>query len=294
SGTGSVKHLCWTSRDLQAERMMQKITVIILAPGNTPSRRDVGSPDPVGLAAVDPTNPQTWNRYAYVTNNPVSLVDPLGLEEDQSEGDSGGSSNIAPDLPDDGSWGLPDFFVIVYLCPGPLCGTTLADPPVFLPSTAGMVPDPQAANNAFLSKLKSHIPIICSGGSFDFVGLAGEKSVGNNANGEAGGFFYQQAEYRNGQLTYQQGSLGEVGVAIPDVGAAGYGQVRTGSGTERFVFGEGDLGKKGGLHIGAGGLVGVESGELSIGVFADGSIGPGSGGAGYFLSLSTKGRGCHP
>jgi RHS repeat-associated protein len=37
------------------------------------------SPDPAGLAAVDPTNPQTWNRYAYVTNNPLALVDSLGL-----------------------------------------------------------------------------------------------------------------------------------------------------------------------------------------------------------------------
>ena len=36
-------------------------------------------PDPAGLAAVDPTNPQTWNRYAYVANDPLNRVDPLGL-----------------------------------------------------------------------------------------------------------------------------------------------------------------------------------------------------------------------
>src|SRR5208337_4060178 len=37
------------------------------------------SPDPAGLGAADPTDPQSWNRYAYVLNNPTSLVDPLGL-----------------------------------------------------------------------------------------------------------------------------------------------------------------------------------------------------------------------
>jgi len=37
------------------------------------------SPDPGGLAVADPANPQSWNRYAYVVNNPLALVDPLGL-----------------------------------------------------------------------------------------------------------------------------------------------------------------------------------------------------------------------
>jgi RHS repeat-associated protein len=37
------------------------------------------SPDPAGLAAVSLEDPQTWNRYAYVTNDPLNAVDPLGL-----------------------------------------------------------------------------------------------------------------------------------------------------------------------------------------------------------------------
>jgi RHS repeat-associated protein len=37
------------------------------------------SPDPAGLVAVDPSNPQSWNRYAYVLNNPTTLTDRLGL-----------------------------------------------------------------------------------------------------------------------------------------------------------------------------------------------------------------------
>jgi len=37
------------------------------------------SPDPAGFAAVSMTSPQTWNRYAYVANMPLTEVDPSGM-----------------------------------------------------------------------------------------------------------------------------------------------------------------------------------------------------------------------
>jgi len=44
------------------------------------------SPDPAGIGVVNPSNPQSWNRYAYVTNNPLLFVDPLGLDHVEFSG----------------------------------------------------------------------------------------------------------------------------------------------------------------------------------------------------------------
>jgi hypothetical protein len=49
--------------------------------------------DPAGLAAVDLSNPQSWNRYAYVINDPLIYFDPLGLQKanpDQQQAPGGG------------------------------------------------------------------------------------------------------------------------------------------------------------------------------------------------------------
>ena len=73
------------------------------------------TPDPAGLAAVDITNPQTWNRYPYVGNQPLSNVDPLGLfgcgpascpteSPPQSPPDFGGSPGLGNNIGDFPRW----------------------------------------------------------------------------------------------------------------------------------------------------------------------------------------------
>ena len=80
------------------------------------------SPDPLGVGAVSLENPQTWNMYAYVRNNPTTLIDPLGLEDvssgnpncedDDASCDDGGGDGSGGDGGDgsggDGSGGGSD------------------------------------------------------------------------------------------------------------------------------------------------------------------------------------------
>ncbi|HVB57031.1 MAG TPA: RHS repeat-associated core domain-containing protein [Candidatus Acidoferrales bacterium] len=51
------------------------------------------SPDP-GNAGADPANPQSWNMYSYVMNNPLTLTDPTGMFYNPGVGDGGDDGGL--------------------------------------------------------------------------------------------------------------------------------------------------------------------------------------------------------
>jgi RHS repeat-associated protein len=66
----------------------------------SPSQGRWISPDPAGLGAVKLTNPQSWNRYAYVLNNPLRLIDAMGLCSSDNN-DDGSTDGDGDDDDDD-------------------------------------------------------------------------------------------------------------------------------------------------------------------------------------------------
>jgi RHS repeat-associated protein len=54
------------------------------------------APDPSGLASMHLNDPQTLNRYAYVRNNPLVMIDPQGLDEADACGSDDGDTCFFP------------------------------------------------------------------------------------------------------------------------------------------------------------------------------------------------------
>jgi len=153
------------------------------------------SPDPAGLAAVDPSNPQSWNRYAYVLNNPLRNVDPTGttcfqvdengdITDTALEFDNGGdcgagggywiSVNTVVTVNGDdsnnqnGGTAPPDICAYTY-AGGSLIGTQCGDQ-VLPPSV------PAPTNGQFMQAIHnglSKLPQVCGGGAFAIFQIPG-------------------------------------------------------------------------------------------------------------------------
>ncbi len=132
-------------------------------------------PDPAGLAAVDMTNPQTWNRYAYVMNNPLSSIDPLGLKKGVCDPDAPRHAGCIwggyTDAGAIGTWGIGAFNdVFGYNDPyydnmwvsEDITGFTISVTVSSAFSTGKF-----NLTNPF-AKLKQLVPSVCSGGGFGY------------------------------------------------------------------------------------------------------------------------------
>jgi hypothetical protein len=138
----------------------------INAPQRTRARRWL-SPDPPGLGAADPTNPQSWNRYAYALNNPLRYTDPSGLycfyggdgDTPQNDGDSSdfnfdehGDQGRADCAQEGGQWFEDDTQVTVN---GNSDGSQTGD---FWENGAYLGTETIAANNSTNQKICNSIP----------------------------------------------------------------------------------------------------------------------------------------
>lgn len=99
------------------------------------------SPDPAGWGVVDQTDPQSLDRYAYVENQPLNLVDPAGLNACvSSDGTYWNTGN---------GWGCPGNWTDygpVDLIVGSNCPTCFGPPPAALTDfTDGFDPLPNFA-----------------------------------------------------------------------------------------------------------------------------------------------------
>jgi RHS repeat-associated protein len=254
------------------------------------------SPDPAGQAAVDPTLPQSWNRYVYVSDNPLTSIDPLGLWLTQI----GNCLYDTVGVYVDGEYqGTDTQFAGCFATLQPW----LFNPPKTVGTGDGggrsSKTSSTTANSGFLlAKIKSLLPSLCGGGGFGYGGVGGHA-------GPVHGEILGLVEY-DSRLGGAHGGLVGGGLDIPLLRnfTAGVESMRTWSDwqthTTPIALGGIDLPGASSFFGGTlnvqsrdiGGLAQYDNGNLSLGFYAGTTLGSGRalGGGGY-VTLSWNGCG---
>ncbi|MGH9395143.1 MAG: RHS repeat-associated core domain-containing protein, partial [Terriglobales bacterium] len=196
------------------------------------------TPDPAGLAAADPNNPQTWNRYAYADANPLGAIDPLGLltkpcpggvaslhrshgVNADAEGLSGpydpgaeDEGDLAEDGPCNGGINLNDchtfFFFFGWCFPpsGPLPPPKVSPPP----DPGGTAPGSQQKDQKKCgSGFGGGIIVGGAGNGDQGVGLGG---MTGTASGGVGAFYDSKTGFSKGAFATLGGAIYDLGTVV--------------------------------------------------------------------------------
>ena len=256
------------------------------------------SPDPAGLGAVNPANPQSWNRYAYVLNNPLALADLAGLDcvyinDDGSIESIDQHIDSAGCTSDGGYWvegtviqyEIDDYGNYVFSSlVGPtnnpyvvsttfLNNSNTGSSSVFdLFGTYGFNFEQQrftqqpglgglqqsASSEAAMKAIAAQLPTVCGGGFF----INGGPAAGQG--GVHGGYHGFVEFDSNNNFRPAVGTMKEV-----QVGPLGFGQLSGSGGQEPVIFGDGGPG--GVIFFPASGAAGGYAGtpELGAGAYAN-------------------------
>jgi RHS repeat-associated protein len=231
-----------------------------------PGQSRWASPDPAGTASVSITDPQSFNRYAYVRNRPLILRDRSGLyceyfsddahpdevtsiDDESTPEDCAGSDGVwvdenttvivngdDPGDPGGNGSGNPPGGCAFFYQDGQLLGTQCGSQ--FTPAA------PPLTSQDYIQAIAAGAPTVCGGGVFFYAGVQGK--IGKIGTGGFGGYLGEW----DSNTGYSNNGLVEVGGDYSAVGGVG-----SKNGVDSFLFiPAGPVGEFGGGVIGPQGV----------------------------------------